>query len=108
MFYTIAFLCTETNPEESYFTTDGVNDMLYPRVFSKEFITAHCSDAFYKLPEKHKDDPLKLGPCARSPKSTVTLALQILLMERIATKSGGGAGVNRVPMPLLRKQSSSG
>jgi len=38
--------CTETVPEESYFTTDGVNDMFYPRAFSKEFITAHCSDAW--------------------------------------------------------------
>lgn len=42
--------CTETIPEESYFTTDGINDMFYPRSFSKEFITAHCSDSWGVTP----------------------------------------------------------
>lgn len=38
--------CTETIPEESYFTTDGVNDMFMPRVFPHDAVEAHCYDAW--------------------------------------------------------------
>lgn len=38
--------CTETIPEESYFTTDGVNDMFWPRAFDWDYVSAHCFDAW--------------------------------------------------------------
>lgn len=42
--------CTESIPEESYFTTDGVNDMFMPRVFSQAFVEAHCLEAWGVTP----------------------------------------------------------
>ena len=38
--------CTETLPEETYFATDGVNDMFWPRTVTPDAITARCRDKF--------------------------------------------------------------
>ena len=38
--------CTETIPEESYFTTDGVNDMFEPRLFDWDAVSQHCFEAW--------------------------------------------------------------
>lgn len=45
--------CTETIPEESYFTTDGVRDMFAPRAFSQSAVDAHCADAWGVKPRWH-------------------------------------------------------
>ena len=37
-------------PEESYFTTTGIRDMFWPRVFDLDFIAAHCRDKYGVTP----------------------------------------------------------
>jgi lysosomal Pro-X carboxypeptidase len=38
--------CTETIPEESYFTCDGVRDMFEPRAFDWDAVSQHCFAAW--------------------------------------------------------------
>jgi len=38
--------CTEMLPEETYFSSDGVHDMFYPRSYNFTFIQDHCFSKF--------------------------------------------------------------
>jgi len=42
--------CTEMLPQETYFTTDGINDMFYPHPFNMTYIQQRCASEYNVQP----------------------------------------------------------